>query len=83
MRHAPQAVHIPVLLTIGLARSAYLLATSAWERFHGVAQVQQLRLFRFTVTGILLTTWSGRPLPPPTPPYLPLSLPLSFILRSL
>ena len=61
MCHAPQAVQIPVLLTFGLARSACLHATSAWERFNGVAKLQQSTHFRFALTAILLTTWPGRP----------------------
>ena len=61
MCHAPQAVQIPVLLTFGLARSACLRATSAWESFNGVAKLQQSTHFRLAFTAILLTTWPGRP----------------------
>jgi len=60
MCHAPQAVQIPVLLTFGLARSACLHATSAWDRFNGVAKLQQSTHFRFALTAILLSTWPGR-----------------------
>lgn len=61
MYHAPQAVQIPVLLTLGLAKSACLHATSAWDGCDGVANLQQSTSFRLALATMLLTTWPGRP----------------------
>jgi hypothetical protein len=61
MQYAPYAVHIPVLLTLGLAKSACLHAISVWDGCNAVANLQQSTQFRLAFSTVLFATWSGRP----------------------